>query len=312
VFLPVAPSDADREIRAMRTETRGTLAILGSSLGYGALAILAKLALGRGVGVVPLLAWRFLIAAAVLWPIVVAGRLGVPGRARAGGVAALGILYAGNALAFMTGLERIPAALASLIFFTYPVVTVLLARVWIGEPLTSRRIVSLAAASLGCALIIGQGVTTLEPLGIAFVLLAVVLIAAFIVRSHATLARVPPLGAIALLMTTTAIALTGIGLARGGLAVPTDPRTLSLLAMLGVLSTAIPVTLFLLGIQWIGPARAAIFSTVEPLVTVALAAMVLGERLSPLQTMGGALILGGVVWLRLERPVSPGASEEPG
>jgi len=296
----------------MRTETRGTLAILGSSLGYGALAILAKLALGRGVGVVPLLAWRFLIAAAVLWPIVAAGRLGVPARARAGGVAWLGILYAGNALAFMIGLERIPAALASLIFFTYPVVTVLLARVWIGEPLTRRRVVSLAAASLGCALIIGQVVTTLEPTGIAYVLLAVVLIAGFIVRSHAALARVPPLGAVALLMTTSAIALAAIGLARGGLAVPTDPRTLSLLVMLGVVSTAVPVTLFLLGIQWVGPARAAIFSTVEPLVTVALAAVILGERLSPLQTLGGALILGGVAWLRLERSVPREAAEEPG
>lgn len=293
----------------MRTETRGTLAILGSSLGYGALAVLAKLALERGVAVVPLLAWRFLIATAVLWPVVLAGRLGVPGRGRAGGVVSLGILYAGNALAFMIGLERIPAALASLVFFTYPVFTVLLARVWIGEPLTRRRVASLAAASLGCALVIGEGVTTLEPTGIAYVLLAVVLIAGFIVRSHATLARVPPLGAIALLMTTTAIALAGVGMARGGLAVPTDPHTLSLLAMLGIVSTAIPVTLFLLGIQWVGPARAAIFSTVEPLVTVALAAAVLGERLSPLQTLGGALILGGVAWLRLERPVSPGDAE---
>lgn len=290
-----------RDIRAMSSETRGTLAIIGSSLGYGTLAVLAKLALERGVGVVPLLAWRFLIATVALWPFVLLAGRRLPDRGRIRGIAGLGVLYAVNSLAFMIGLERIPAALASLIFFTYPVVTVLLARVWVGERLTRRRVGSLLVATAGCALIVGQGAATLDGAGIAWVLVAVVLIAGFIVSSHGILAGVPPVGGIALLLTTTALAFTGFGLVRGGLGVPSDAGTLGLLAALGIVSTAIPVTLFLLGIQWVGPARAAIFSTLEPLVTVALAAAVLGERLSPLQALGGALILAGVIWLRLER-----------
>jgi drug/metabolite transporter (DMT)-like permease len=289
------------DIRAVRTETKGTLAIIGSSLGYGTLAVLAKLTLERGVGVVPLLMWRFVIAGIVLWTIVLAGRLALPTRGKLRGLCLLGGLYAANSLAFMIGLDRIPASLASLVFFTYPVVTVLLARLWIGEELTGRRLGALAAATAGCVLTVGQGVAAGDGAGVLWVLLAVTLLAGFIVASHGILARVPALGGTAVLVTTTAFALTIAALVSGGPGLPDDLRTTGLLVALGVVATAIPITLFLLGIQWIGPARAAIFSTLEPIITVGLASVVLNEILTPVQGIGGALILAGVVWLRLER-----------
>ena len=286
----------------MRNETRGTLAIVGSSLGYGGLAVLGKIAFERGVAVVPMLAWRFVVASVVLWGVTVILGRRVPPRARLGSIVALGILYSGNSLAFMIGLDRIPASLASLVFFTYPVVVVLVSRAWLGERLTRRRVVSLLAATAGCALIVGQGVSVVDEIGILWVLAAVAMVAAFIVRSHDVLAEVPAIGGgeTAVLLTATAVIMLAFGFAGGGLAVPTDPTTLIVLAALGLTATAIPVTLFLLGIQWIGPAKASIFSTMEPLVTVLLAMALLDERLLPLQILGGMLILGGVIWLRLE------------
>jgi len=284
----------------MRNETKGTLAILGSSIGYGGLAVLGKLALDRGVGVVPLLAWRFLLAAMLLWTLVLLTRTPLPRPQRIRGVALLGLVYSVNSIVFMLGLARIPAGLASLVFFTYPTVVVLVSRFWGGERLTTRRILSLSLASAGCSLIVGQGIATVDVVGILWILAAVVLIAGFIVTSHQVLADTPAISSTAILLTTTAVILTAMGLARGGLAVPTDSTTILILVGLGVTATAIPVTLFLLGVQWIGPARASIFSTLEPLITVGLAAVLLGERLLPLQMAGGALILAGVIWLRLE------------
>ena len=207
----------------------------------------------------------------------------------------------------MVGLERIPASLASLVFFTYPAVTVVMARFGSGEPLTWRRVLCLGLATTGCALTVGRGMAGVDPLGVAWVLLGVLLISAFIVASHSVLSRVPPLGGTAVLLTTTAALLGLAALFVTGLGVPVEPRALLLLAALGIVSTAIPVTLFLLGIQWIGPGRAAILSTMEPIVTVSLATVVLDEILSPHQLAGGALILAGVIWLRLER--APPAAE---
>jgi drug/metabolite transporter (DMT)-like permease len=284
----------------MRNETKGTLAILGSSLGYGGLAVLGKIALDRGVGVVPLLAWRFLLAATLLWTLVLLTRTPLPRPQRIRGVVLLGVVYSVNSIVFMLGLARIPAGLASLVFFTYPSVVVLVSRFWGGEKLTTRRILSLSLATAGCGLIVVQGIATVDVVGILWILVAVALIAGFIVTSHEILADTPAISSTAILLTTTAVIITAIGFARGGLAVPTDDTTILVLVALGVTATAIPVTLFLLGVQWIGPARASIFSTLEPLITVGLAALLLGERLLPLQVAGGAMILAGVIWLRLE------------
>ncbi len=291
----------------MRPDAKGTLAILGSSLGYATLPVLGKLALDAGVGVATLLAWRFLIGGGLVWAVVLLARRPLPGRAVRWPLCGLGLLYATNSLAFMIGLDRVPASLASLLFFTYPAVTVLLARVVPGEPLTRRRIASLALATIGCALAVGVGTRGGDPVGIAWILAAVVFISVFIVASSRVLSRAPELSGSAVLMSTTAAVLTVAALATDGLAVAGGARVLAYVGLLGALSTALPVTLFLVGIKWIGPGRAAIFSTMEPVFTLVLAGIVLGERLAALQLLGGVAILGAVVWLRLEDRVA----EEP-
>ena len=58
---------------------------------------------------------------------------------------------------------------------------------------------------------------------------------------------------------------------------------------------------FFAGLRRVGPSEAAILSTFEPIVTVALALVVLGERLSEPQLAGGALVLAAVVLLQLRR-----------
>jgi drug/metabolite transporter (DMT)-like permease len=63
----------------------------------------------------------------------------------------------------------------------------------------------------------------------------------------------------------------------------------------------------------VGPSEAAILSTFEPVVTVVLAFFALGERLTPLQLAGGALVLAAVVLLQLpaRRRVSARLAEAP-
>lgn len=292
----------------MRSETKGTLAIAGSSLGYATLPVLGKLALDAGVEVLPLLAWRFLIGATGVWLAVVLSRRPLPGRTVWPALAGLGLLYATSSSAFMVGLQHVPASLASLVFFTYPAVTVLLARLVPGEPLTARRLLGLALASLGCALTVGPGVRGGDPAGIGWILVAVLVISVFIVTSSRVLRRSPEMSGGAALMTVAAAALTAATLATGSLALPGGTRVALYVGLLGVLSTAVPLTLFLVGIKWVGPGRAAIFSTMEPAFTLLLAALLLGERLSALQWTGGALIAAAVLWLRLERPARASAA----
>jgi drug/metabolite transporter (DMT)-like permease len=63
----------------------------------------------------------------------------------------------------------------------------------------------------------------------------------------------------------------------------------------GVVSTFIAIQTFYAGTQRVGAAQAALISTIEPVWTISLAALLLGESLQPVQLAGGALILLGVL-----------------
>jgi drug/metabolite transporter (DMT)-like permease len=67
------------------------------------------------------------------------------------------------------------------------------------------------------------------------------------------------------------------------------------LIAIGVVSTFIAIQTFYAGTKRVGAAQASLISTVEPIWTVVLAALLLGERLTPIQLLGGALILVAVV-----------------
>ena len=83
-----------------------------------------------------------------------------------------------------------------------------------------------------------------------------------------------------------------------------DPSILPLLAFTGLFAAAIPSILFLTGIRRIGGTRAGILMLFEPVVGVALAALLLDERLTPIQVAGGLAVLGAA--LILQRSETPG------
>ena len=66
---------------------------------------------------------------------------------------------------------------------------------------------------------------------------------------------------------------------------------------IAVVSTVVAMIAFFGGLKRVGPAVASIASTLEPVVTVALAWIILGESLAPIQIVGGALVLGSAAWL---------------
>ena len=69
------------------------------------------------------------------------------------------------------------------------------------------------------------------------------------------------------------------------------------LGAIALVSTVIAIMAFFAGLRRVGPAIASIASTLEPVVTVALAWTLLGESLSPIQVAGGALVLAAAASL---------------
>jgi len=64
------------------------------------------------------------------------------------------------------------------------------------------------------------------------------------------------------------------------------------------MGTLIGNTLWQSAVQQIGPARTLIYLYLQPFLALLIAAIVLGDRLTPLQAIGGLLAIGGVMLVR--------------
>jgi len=92
----------------------------------------------------------------------------------------------------------------------------------------------------------------------------------------------------------------------GQLQLPTGAGGWAVGVAIAVIPTMVAISLFMAGLPRVGASRAALLSTVEPVVTVVLAAILLGERLSPIQAVGGLLVVLAVVVVQASHLWRPG------
>jgi len=279
----------------------GTLLCLASGAAFGAMAIFGKLAYGEGANLGTLLAVRFALAAVAFWALVLAG--GAIREVRALKLRdlcialALGIGgYAIQAGSYFAALERIDASLAALVLYTFPAIVAVTAVALGRERMDRRRATALGLASGGLALVVASGgAGELDPVGIALALAAAVVYSGYILVSQGVAGRMRPTVLSALVCTGAAVSLTAgatmLGQFRPG---EVAPAGWGWLACIAVVSTVASVGLFFAGLRRVGPTTASILATVEPVVTVVLAFLVFGETLTPVQFLGGALVLSAL------------------
>jgi drug/metabolite transporter (DMT)-like permease len=266
-------------------------------MAYGILPILGKVAYAAGVAVLPLLAWRYVIAAVL---IAILERGPRPPRRERVRLWAIGSVFVLNSIAYFRALEEIPASVTALVLYTYPVIVALLAALVGVEPLTWRALLATLVAFAGCALTAGGAPAGAAPLsGVAWALAAALVYASYIVLSSRFGSGVPARVLALHLAQAAAVICVAFALADGGLALPVDPRGLLAVAGIGVVSTVVAMTTFLAGMALIGPTRASVLSSLEVIVTLILAFLFLGERLGPWQWAGAAFILGAVAFQSL-------------
>jgi drug/metabolite transporter (DMT)-like permease len=228
------------------------------------------------------------------------------------GLALGAVGYAAQSGAFFGALTRIDASLASLLLYTYPAL-VFGAAVALGrERADRRRLVALGLATGGAALVLaGAGTGGLDAVGVALALSAAVLYSAYILVTERVLGRIDAFLLSALIATGAAVTLTLAGIVSGSLDLRFDAAGWAWIAALALVSTVIAVSAFLAGLPKVGPATAAITSTIEPVVTVSMAMLLFDERLGAVQIAGGALVLAAVVLLAAKVRGSVSATQAP-
>lgn len=327
-----------------RRRATGIALVLTAAVGFGSASILARTVYDTGMGWLGLVTWRFLIGAALAWTWVATSshrRAAVRRSSRRQVVVtiALGALFTGNAGTYYAALETVPVALAGVLVYTYPVIVAVLS-VRFATRLPGRRPWAALALALGGVILALGGIdlTSVPPIGgIVLVMLSSGIFSIWIIASarlsgerrdrlgHEAAGSAGSTGdaaAMTAIMITSSAFVFSLGtVATGGSLNPIDVPEAAWPAIIaiGFLASFLAIQAFYAGARRIGAAQAALLSTVEPLTIVALAWIVLGERLETIQLVGAVLIMVSVVVAQTAprphgapEPATPLDAEAPG
>ncbi len=218
-------------------------------------------------------------------------------------------------LAYFQAIEQVPVAVALLL--EYLGIVLVMLWLWIRRGQRPRAL-SIAGGVLSLVGLVGvlDLVTgaSINPAGAAWGLLAAVGLAAYFIVSADDASGLPPvaLAAGGLLTGATMLGLLGavgvldmsVSTADVALAGTSIPWWLAL-AILGLVSTAMAYSLGIAAARALGPKVASFVGLTEVLFAVAIAWLALSELPRPVQAVGGALILAGVVAVKLDERRSP-------
>src|SRR5262245_28074487 len=211
-----------------------------------------------------------------------------------------GVLFAGNILFLLSSIAVIEVPIAILTYFVYPLLTGLAAAATGLEKLSWRGMAAALVAFLGLALMIGAHPTTLAVFGVVAALAAAGCRVALLLLTRARLqgADARLITWYSLISSTALLTLLSLALMNWH-----PPATVFGWAMLIVLSVAVMGGLFglLASTAQIGPFRTALLMNLEPPLTTIGSAIFLGEVITPLQLLGGAIMLLALVAFQLRK-----------
>ncbi len=220
--------------------------------------------------------------------------LALPWRAW-GHCVGLGALTAMMFYGHVGAVEFVPVGLAVLLFFTYPPMIAVLNIVVLRERLSLPSLIAVAIAFLGLALMLGVSLEVADLRGIALALgagMAAAWNAVWLVRRMQDYDAMVVTTHMALV---AAVVLLALCLSFGTIAWPINATGWGGLSAV-VLLQATSVPLYFLGLSYIGAMRSAMFTNAQPLISISAAYLLFGEVMTPVQLLGGALVLGGI-WL---------------
>lgn len=290
-----------------RSRALGAGLVALSAASFGAMAIFARLAMVEGVDVPTMLFLRFTVAGGLLAAFMaMSGRSWPTGRNLWVLILMGAVGYVGQSFCFFSALGHASAGLVALLLYLYPFIVTVLSVLFLGERLTPLRLGAVLAALCGTALILGSGIEG-SPLGIGFGLAAALIYSVYILVGGRVLREEDPLASATVVMLAAA-AIFGARMLLQVPALPATPTAWAAVLAIALVSTIVAMVGFFAGLRRLGAADAATLSTLEPVVTFVLAALVLGEPVGPLQVLGGGIVLAAVAALaRGKRPTGQGS-----
>ncbi len=273
----------------------GLGAVLAAAVCISLSNIMSPVVYAAGTSVTGLLLARFAVFPILCFAIITLQNhsLRLPARDRAICFGA-GLFYCAGHGSLIASFAFLPVGLGVLILFTFPFVTLIIESILDRKPPKALRVLCMLCAFAGLGLAMGVDASIIDFRGVAFAGLASLCVSTAFVWTGRTLHGIEPT------VMTFYMSLSGVVLATisallfGTFAIAVTPF-LAALAMLGAVLTFNGAMLGMFtGVRFIGAAPTAMLMNLEPVFTLVLAFVVLGETLEPLQIIGAALVIGAV------------------
>ncbi|CAH0201742.1 DMT family transporter [Microbacterium sp. Bi128] len=294
------------------TAVTGLVIAVASALAFSSSGPFVKPLLDGGWSLGAVLVVRMGLAALLLSPALVRAVRRQPGFLRRHGllILAFGLTaVAGCQVFYFAAMQRMPVAVALLIQYIAPVLLVI--AVWARTRRAPSKLVIVGSvvAMAGLVLVVDISGARFDLLGTLFALCAAVCAAAYFVIAGRAGDDLPPL-ALAAGGLLTGTAVMGVLIVTGVLPFAAPAITVSMLGLevpgilpllwVGGVATTLGYALGVIAVPLIGSRLASFVGLSEVLFALGFAWLLLGETPAPVQFVGGALILAGVVLVRLD------------
>ena len=292
---------ADAASLARHRQTTGVIVSLASAMIVGWAPIFGKMAYRVGVDPYTLAALRTILAAAMLWVFYLVRwrRYIYMDWRNLLGCVSMGAVNGVGSLFYYTGLQRLDASLASLLNSLYPIwVFIFLSAS--GHAISRLAVARLALALVGLYFVTSAGPLRPNSLGVMLMLASAAAYGWHLVLGQWVLADVHSRTVTLYVLTTMAVVVGGVRLAGGPALEPIGGAGWEAILGLAIV-TALSRLMMFAGLQRIGGAQTALLGIAELITTLLVAFVVLGERLSPAQWIGAAIITTSVLLVRREK-----------
>ncbi len=273
----------------------GILLIVISAASFGTLAIFGRLLYADGLDTVSMMFLRFGFAALLMTVILFLRREKLPRGKVLWALIGMGAIgYVGQSFSYLSAIKYASAGLVALLLYLYPMFVFILSVVFLHEKLTWIKVFAIFLALIGTAFIVDPKGG--QPPGIFFSVAAALIYSGYIIVGTNVMKKVSAFQSSVVIFASAGL-VYGILMSINGPHFPTTSIGWLHIAGIVLVATVIPVVTFLAGLERIGPTNSAMLSTLEPVVTVLLAAWLFGEKLAWIVLVGGGLILVAVILL---------------